>query len=254
MNPSFAEKVVLITGGTSGIGRATAVAFAEQGANVVVAGRREAEGAESLRLVEKTGSNGLFVRTDVAIEKEVEAMVARTVEYFGRLDFAFNNAGVSGEMDSGNGIANTNEVFNRIMDTNVRGVFLSLKHEIPAILKSGGGAIVNNASVAGLRAIIPGTPIYTASKFAVVGLTRSVALEFAAKGVRVNAVCPAIIETEMTERFRVNNEVRARLMALHPIDRFGQSEEVAAAVLYLCSPGAAFITGAALPVDGGVLA
>jgi NAD(P)-dependent dehydrogenase (short-subunit alcohol dehydrogenase family) len=254
MNASFAQKVVLITGGTSGIGRATAVAFAEQGANVVVAGRREAEGAESVRLVEKTGSNGLFVRTDVAIEKEVEAMVARTVEYFGRLDFAFNNAGVSGEMDSGNGIANTNEVFNRIMDTNVRGVFLSLKHEIPAILKSGGGAIVNNASVAGLRAIIPGTPIYTASKFAVVGLTRSVALEFAAKGVRVNAVCPAIIETEMTERFRVNNEVRARLMALHPIDRFGQSEEVAAAVLYLCSPGAAFITGAALPVDGGVLA
>ena len=254
MNPSFAQKVVLITGGTSGIGRATAVAFAEQGANVVVAGRREAEGAESVRLVEKTGGNGLFVRTDVAIEKEVEAMVARTVEYFGRLDFAFNNAGVAGEMDSGNGIANTNEVFNRIMDTNVRGVFLSLKHEIPAILKSGGGAIVNNASVAGLRAIIPGTPIYTASKFAVVGLTRSVALEFAAKGVRVNAVCPAIIETEMTERFRVNNEVRARLIALHPIDRFGQSEEVAAAVLYLCSPGAAFITGVALPVDGGVLA
>jgi NAD(P)-dependent dehydrogenase (short-subunit alcohol dehydrogenase family) len=254
MNPSFAQKVVLITGGTSGIGRATAVAFAEQGANVVVAGRREAEGAESVRLVEKTGSNGLFVRTDVAIEKEVEAMVARTVEYFGRLDFAFNNAGVSGEMDSGNGIANTTEVFNRIMDTNVRGVFLSLKHEIPAILESGGGAIVNNASVAGLRAIIPGTPIYTASKFAVVGLTRSVALEFAAKGVRVNAVCPAIIETEMTERFRGNNEVRAKLMALHPIDRFGKSEEVAAAVLYLCSPGAAFITGAALPVDGGVLA
>jgi NAD(P)-dependent dehydrogenase (short-subunit alcohol dehydrogenase family) len=254
MNPSFAEKVVLITGGTSGIGRATAVAFAEQGANVVVAGRREAEGAESVRLIEKTGSNGLFVRTDVAIEKEVEAMVARTVDYFGRLDFAFNNAGVSGEMDSGNGIANTTEVFNRIMDTNVRGVFLSLKHEIPAMLKSGGGAIVNNASVAGLKAIIPGTPIYTASKFAVVGLTRSVALEFAAKGVRVNAVCPAIIETEMTERFRGNNEVRKRLMALHPIDRFGQSEEVAAAVLYLCSPGAAFITGAALPVDGGVLA
>jgi NAD(P)-dependent dehydrogenase (short-subunit alcohol dehydrogenase family) len=255
MNQLFAQKVALITGGTSGIGRATAVAFAEQGANVVVAGRREAEGAESVRLVEKTGGNGLFVRTDVAIEKEVEALVARTVEYFGRLDFAFNNAGVSGgEMDSGNGIANSNEAFNRIMDTNVRGVFFSLKHEIPAILKSGGGAIVNNASVAGLRAIIGGTPIYTASKFAVVGLTRSVALEFAAKGVRVNAVCPAIIETEMTERFRSNNELRPKLMAMHPISRFGQSEEVAAAVLYLCSPGAAFITGAALPVDGGLLA
>jgi NAD(P)-dependent dehydrogenase (short-subunit alcohol dehydrogenase family) len=255
MNPSFAGKVVLITGGTSGIGRATAVAFAERGANVVVAGRRVAEGAESVRLVEKTGGNGLFVRTDVAIEKEVEAMVARTVEYFGRLDFAFNNAGVSGgERDSGKGIANTNEFFNHIMDANVRGVFFSLKHEIPAILKSGGGAIVNNASVAGLRAIMPGTPIYTASKFAVVGLTRSVALEFAVKGVRVNAVCPAIIETEMTAWLSHNNELRAKVMALHPIGRFGQSEEVAAAVLYLCSPGAAFITGVALPLDGGLLA
>src|SRR5258707_6023012 len=207
MNPSFAQKVVLITGGTSGIGRATAVAFAEQGANVVVAGRREAEGAESVRLVEKTGSNGLFVRTDVAVEEQVEAMVARTVEYFGRLDFAFNNAGVAGELSSG-GIGNTSEVFNRIMDTNVRCVFFSLKHEIPAILKSGGGAIVNNASLSGLSAIIAGQPIYTASKFAVVGLTRSVALEVAAKGVRVNAVCPAIIETEMTEGLRQNNELR----------------------------------------------
>ena len=255
MKSSFAGKVALITGGTSGIGRATAVAFAEQGANVVVAGRRQSEGAESVRRIEKTGNNGLFVRTDVAIEKEVEAMVARTVEYFGRLDFAFNNAGVSGEeMNSGNGIAKTNDFFNHIMDTNVRGVFFSLKHEIPAILKSGGGAIVNNASVAGLRAIIPGQPIYTASKFAVVGLTRSVALEFAAKGIRVNAVCPAIIETEMTETLRQNNELRANFMARHPIGRFGQSEEIAAAVLYLCSPGAAFITGTALPVDGGVLA
>src|SRR6202047_1956331 len=243
MNPSFAQKVVLITGGTSGIGRATAVAFAEQGANVVVTGGRGGEGAESVRLIEKTGSNGLFVRTDVAIEKEVEAMVARTVEYFGRLDFAFNNAGVSGEMDSGKGVANTNERFNPNIDTNVRGVFFSLKHEIPAILQSGGGAIVNNASVAGLRASIPGIPIYTASKFAVVGLTRSVALEFAAKGIRGNAVCPAIIETEMRDGLRQNNEMRANLMGRHPIGRFGQSEEVAAAVLYLCSPGAAFITG-----------
>ena len=252
MNSSFTGKVVLITGGTSGIGRATAVAFAEQGANVVVAGRREAEGAESVRLVEKTGGNGLFVRTDVAIEREVEAMVARTVEHFGRLDFAFNNAGVGEGLRAG--IANTNEVFNRVMDTNVRGVFLSLKHEIPAILQSGGGTIVNNASVAGLRAFITGIPIYTASKFAVVGLTRAVALEFAAKGVRVNAVCPSTIETEMTERLRQNNELRAKFIAMHPIGRFGQLEEVAAAVLYLCSPGAAFITGVALPVDGGVLA
>jgi NAD(P)-dependent dehydrogenase (short-subunit alcohol dehydrogenase family) len=194
----------------------------------------------------------LFVRTDVAIEKEVEAMVARTVEYFGRLDFAFNNAGVGEGLRAG--IANTNEVFNRVMDTNVRGVFFSLKHELPAILQSGGGAIVNNASVGGLRAFTPGIPIYTASKFAVVGLTRSVALEFAAQGIRMNAVCPATIETELTEKLSQNNELRAKLMALHPIGRFGQLEEVASAVLYLCSPGAAFITGAALPVDGGALA
>jgi len=255
MKSSFAGKVALVTGGTSGIGRATAVAFAEQGANVVVAGRREAEGAESVRLVKKTGGNGLFIRTDVAIEKEVEAMVARTIEHFGRLDFAFNNAGVSGgEMESGKGIANTNDFFNRIMDTNVRGVFFSLKHEIPAILKSRGGAIVNTASVSGLSAVTGGQPIYTASKFAVVGLTRSVALEFAAKGIRVNAVCPAIIETEMTEGLRQKNEMRANLMARHPIGRFGQSEEIATAVLFLCSPGAAFITGTALPVDGGILA
>src|SRR5258708_10585002 len=235
MNPSFAQKVVLITGGTSGIGRAAGVALGEPGGNVVVAGRREGEGAGSLRLVEKTGGKGLFVRTDVAIEKEVEAMVARKVEYFGRLDFAFNNAGVSGgERNSGKGIANTNEFFNRIMDANVRGVFFSLKHEIPAILQSGGGAIVNNASVAGLRAIMPGTPIYTASKFAVVGLTRSVALEFAAKRVRVNAVYPGFIETELTGCLSQNNQLLAQRMARHPISRFWQSQEAAAAVLLLC--------------------
>jgi NAD(P)-dependent dehydrogenase (short-subunit alcohol dehydrogenase family) len=220
--------------------------------NVVVAGRRETEGAESVRLVEKAGGNGLFVRTDVAIEEAVAAMVARTVEYFGRLDFAFNNAGVAGELDSGSRIGNTNDVYNRIMDTNVRGVFFSLKYEIPAILRAGGGAIVNNASIVGLRAIVAGGPIYTASKFAVVGLTRSVALEFANKGVRVNAVCPAVIETDMAESLLEKKELRDYLLANHPIGRFGQSREVAAAVLYLCSPGATFITGVALPVDGGV--
>src|SRR5258707_6584661 len=136
MKSSFAGKVALITGGKYGIGRATAGAFAEQGANVVVAGRREAEGAESVRLVEKTGGNSLFIRTDVAIEKEVEAMVARTVKYFGRLDFVFNNAGISGEMDSGNGIANTNDFFNRIMDTNVRGVMRSLLFSSPEAAQS----------------------------------------------------------------------------------------------------------------------
>ena len=251
MNSSFEGKVVLITGGTAGIGRATAVAFAEQGANVVVAGRREAEGAESVALVEKAGGKGLFVRTDVTREEEIAALVGRTVERFGRLDFAFNNAGIGGE--AGAGIANTGEVFDRIIDTNVRSVFFGMKHQIPAILQSGGGAIVNNASVLGLRPN-PGSPIYTASKFAVVGLTKSVALEFATKGVRVNAVCPAVIETDLTEQVRRNDRTSGSLLAKHPIGRFGRPEEVAAAVLYLCSAGAEFITGVALPVDGGLAA
>jgi NAD(P)-dependent dehydrogenase (short-subunit alcohol dehydrogenase family) len=251
MSLSFAEKVVLITGGTSGIGRATAVAFAGKGANVVVAGRRDREGEESLRLVEKAGGKGLFIRTDVTAEEEIAALVTRTVQHFGRLDFAFNNAGIGGE--GGAGIANTGEVFDRIMDINVRGVFFGMKHQIPAILQSGGGAIVNNASILGLKPSA-GSPIYSASKFAVVGLTKSVALEFAAKGVRVNAVCPAIIETEMTQRLRSDDETRNYLLQRHPIGRFGQPEEVAAAVLYLCSPGATFITGVALPLDGGFAA
>jgi NAD(P)-dependent dehydrogenase (short-subunit alcohol dehydrogenase family) len=251
MSLSFAEKVVLITGGTSGIGRATAVAFAGKGANVVVAGRRDREGEESVRLVEKAVGKGLFIRADVTAEEEIAALVTRTVEHFGRLDFASNNAGIGGE--GGAGIANTGEVFDRIMDSNVRGVFFGMKHQIPAILQSGGGAIVNNASILGLKPSA-GSPIYSASKFAVVGLTKSVALEFAAKGVRVNAVCPAIIETEMTQRLRSDDETRNYLLQRHPIGRFGQPEEVAAAVLYLCSPGATFITGVALPLDGGFAA
>ncbi len=149
MNTPFTEKVILITGGTSGIGRATAIAFAERGANVVVAGRREAEGAESVALIQKAGGNGLFVRTDVNIESEIAALVARTLEHFGRLDFAFNNAGVGGE---GRGsITATEEIYDLIMNINVRSVFFCMKHQIPAILQSGGGAIVNNASILGLR-------------------------------------------------------------------------------------------------------
>jgi NAD(P)-dependent dehydrogenase (short-subunit alcohol dehydrogenase family) len=251
MDTSFTGKVALITGGTSGIGRATAIAFAEQGANVVVAGRREAEGADSVALIEKAGGTGLFVRVDVNDELEIEAMVAKTLERFGRLDFAFNNAGVGGLGRAT--MTASGDIYDQIMNINVRGVFFSMKHQIPAILQSGGGAIVNNASVLALRPSA-NSPIYSASKAAVVGLTKSAALEFAPKGVRVNAICPAIIETDMTEQMRGDEQTRAYLLSRHPVGRFGQSEEIAASVLYLCSPEASFITGVALPLDGGFAA
>src|ERR1700723_320933 len=221
MNTSFAEKVALITGGTSGIGRATAVDFAEQGANVVISGRREAEGAESLSLIKKAGGQGLFVRGDVSEESEIETLVAKTLERFGRLDFAFNNAGVGGEGRAT--MTATADIYNRIMDINVRGVFFCMKHQIPAILQSGGGAIVNNASILGLRPRA-GSPIYSASKAAVIALTKSVALEFAAQSIRVNAVCAAIIETDMTAKMRNDEEMHRDLLGSHPGGRFGKSE------------------------------
>src|SRR6202008_3642625 len=203
MSKPFTGKVALVTGGTAGIGRATAVAFAERGANVVVAGRRENEGAESVALIEKAGGNGLFVRTDVSLESEIAALVARAQEHFGRLAFAFNRAGVGGEGRGGSSA--TEETYDRIMNINTRGVFFSMKHQIPAMLLSGGGAIVNNASILGLRPS-GGSAVYSASKAAVIALTKSVALEFAPKSIRVNAVCAAIIETDMTEKMRASEE------------------------------------------------
>jgi NAD(P)-dependent dehydrogenase (short-subunit alcohol dehydrogenase family) len=244
----FVGKVILITGGTSGIGRATAIAFAENGASVVVTGRREKEGEESVGLIEKAGGKGLYVKADIGVEPEIEALVARTVAHFGQLNFAFNNAGVA--LDGGAGIANTAEVFERTMNINVRSVFLGMKYEIPAILKSGGGAIVNNASLLGLRPSAR-SPIYSASKAAVISLTKSAALEFASRGVRVNAICAAIIETDLTAGIRTDEKTRGQFLSIHPIGRFGQVEEVSSAVVYLCSPNAGFTTGIALPLDGG---
>lgn len=245
---TFENKIVIVTGGTSGIGRATAIAFAQQGAKVVVSGRREAEGAESVALIEKAGSEGLFVRADVSKAADVERLVATTVDKYGRLDIAFNNAGI--HLGDNPLLTTTDEQYEQMFDINVRGVFYCLKYEIDAMLKTGGGAIVNNASVLGIRAM-PGSAIYNASKSAVIGLTKSVAWEFAAKGVRVNAVCPAVIETDMTSSIRGNEAISAYVKAIHPIGRFGRAEEVAAAVLYLSSPGAGFSTGIALTVDGG---
>jgi NAD(P)-dependent dehydrogenase (short-subunit alcohol dehydrogenase family) len=246
-NQLFAGKVVLVTGGNAGIGRATAVAFARHGAHVVVSGRRKAEGEESVAIIEKVGGKGLFVQADVSREEDIAALVDRTVDHFGRLDIAFNNAGV---LARGPITEITAENYEYIFGINVRGVAFSMKHQIAAMLKSGGGSIVNNASVFGIRPY-PELSLYNASKFAVIGLTKTAALECATKGIRVNAVCPAIIETDMTAIAREDEQTRNGLLLLHPVRRFGSPDEVADAVLWLCSPGTAFVTGVELPVDGG---
>jgi NAD(P)-dependent dehydrogenase (short-subunit alcohol dehydrogenase family) len=246
-NQLFAGKVVLVTGGNAGIGRATAVAFARHGAHVVVSGRRKAEGEESVAIIKKVGGKGLFVQADVSREEDIAALVDRTVDHFGRLDIAFNNAGV---LARGPITEITAENYEYIFGINVRGVAFSMKHQIAAMLKTGGGSIVNNASVLGMRPY-PDLSLYNASKFAVIGLTKTAALEYATRGIRVNAVCPAIIETDMTATARGDEQTRNGLLLLHPLGRFGSPEEVGDAVLWLCSPGASFITGVALPVDGG---
>jgi NAD(P)-dependent dehydrogenase (short-subunit alcohol dehydrogenase family) len=251
MNYAFQNKVALVTGATSGIGRATAVAFAKEGARVVIAGRREAEGAEVVAEIKAAGGDALFVRTDVSKEADVKALVDKTVAAYGRLDFAFNNAGIFA--DAGPIADVTDEVIDKTFNINVRGVIYGMKHQIPAILKSGGGSIVNNASCLGLS-VIPNAAIYNASKFAVIGLTKTAALEYSAQGVRVNAVCPAVVETEINAQARDDQQSHDFLLSKHPIGRFGKVDEISAAVLFLCSPGASFTTGIAMPLDGGFTA
>ncbi|MGH7792614.1 MAG: SDR family NAD(P)-dependent oxidoreductase, partial [Thermodesulfobacteriota bacterium] len=193
---SFEGKVALVTGGTSGIGRATAVSFAREGARVVVTGRREKEGAETIQLVKDAGGEGFFIKTDVSKEADVRMMVEKIMKAYGRLDYAFNNAGI--DQSPGPLVEQAEETFDQIMNINVKGVWLSMKYEIPRMLNNGGGAIVNMASVGGLIGF-PGVPIYIASKHAVLGLTKSVALEYAKSGIRINAVSPAAIETDMVD-------------------------------------------------------
>ena len=248
----FQGKVALVTGGTSGIGRAAAIAYAREGANVVVAGRRVAEGEETVRLVRSQGREAIFVPTDVAQEAQVRSLIGRTLEQFGRLDFAFNNAGI--EQAPTPFLEQTVETYDQVMDINVKGVWLSMRYEIPAMLKTGGGSIVNTSSGLGVIGM-PGIEIYVASKHAVIGLTKSAALEFGKQGIRVNAVLPAAIDTDMFERFAGENpEVRAQVTALHPIGRIGKSEEIADAVIWLSSSKSSFVTGHSLLVDGGFTA
>ena len=247
---NVAGRVVLITGGNAGIGRAAAIEFAKQGAKVVVSGRRERAGEEVVAEITASGGEAIFIRADVSKEPDVKAMIERTLATFGRLDCAFNNAGIEQALtplpDQ------TEDTYDQIMDINVKGVWLSLKHEIPAMLKTGGGAIVNTSSVAG-HVGLGQVSIYIASKHAVEGLTKSVALEFAKQNIRINAIAPGVIATEMWDRF-AGDELRDQVASIIPVARVGASEEIAAAVLYLCSDNAKFTTGTSLVVDGGFIA
>ncbi len=252
MTTELHGKVGIVTGGTSGIGRDATILFAKAGAKVVVAGRREVEGKETIDLVRAAGGDCLFVKTDVSQAAEVQAMVRKTVEKFGRLDIAFNNAGIEGNWIP---IAEQSEEdWDRTIDINLKGVWLCLKYEIQQMLKQGGGgAIVNMASVAGLIGSA-GAATYCASKHGVMGLTKSAALETARSGIRVNVVCPAVIETPMGERVWGEPEVKKFALGLHPIGRFGRPTEVAEAVVWMCSDRASFMTGQSLVLDGGFMA
>jgi NAD(P)-dependent dehydrogenase (short-subunit alcohol dehydrogenase family) len=249
---NFAGKVALVTGGTSGIGRATAIAYAQQQAKVVVAGRRVEEGEETVRLIKDAGGEALFVRTDVTQESEVKAMVDQAIRVFGRLDIAFNNAGTHGEAPSL--IEQADAEYDRMMNANVKGVWLSMKYEIAHMLRQGGGAIVNTSSILGVIAM-PSVPLYTASKYAVVGLTKAAALQYAKSSIRINAVGPGAIETDMFENATGGqDEAKAYMAGLHPMGRVGKPVEVANAVVWLSSDSASFVTGEILMVDGGYVA
>lgn len=249
---TFEGKTALVTGGGGGIGRASALAFAEAGARVAVVDVAEAAGRETVQLIEAAGGQAVFIQADVTRAADVEAMVTATVDAFGRIDCAFNNAGIEEEHMR---LADCTEaVFDRIMNVNVKGVWLCMKYQLAQMMKQGGGSIVNTASVAGLVGA-PKMSAYSGSKHAVLGLTKSAALEYGRKNIRVNAVCPGVIRTAMFDRaVLADPKVGPSVAQLHPIGRIGEPEEVAAVVLWLCSDAASFVTGHAHTVDGGLTA
>jgi NAD(P)-dependent dehydrogenase (short-subunit alcohol dehydrogenase family) len=247
MTRKMEGKVALVTGAGSGIGRATALAFAQEGAKVVVADIVVEAGEATVAMVKQNGGEAVFIETDVSKEAQVEILVNKTVETYGRLDYAHNNAGIEGTADT-----SSEENWNQIMNVNLKGVWLCLKYEIPQMLEQGKGAIVNTSSVAGLVAAGGGINAYSPSKAGVIQLTRDAALAYAKAGIRVNAVCPGVIRTDMIERVIEEHPAMKDYLANRaPLGRIGEPDEIAQAVVWLCSDESSFITGVALAVDGG---
>jgi NAD(P)-dependent dehydrogenase (short-subunit alcohol dehydrogenase family) len=250
----LAGKIAVVTGGASGIGRASALAFAKEGAKVIVVDVTADAGEETVRLIREIGGDARFVRTDVSSAAQVRGMVTKAVEIYGRLDCALNNAGVDGMLFTR--IAEyKEEAWDQVISINLKGTWLCMKYEIIQMLKQGGGSIVNMASTAGLVGSAVGNSAYVASKHGIVGLSKTVALEYGTQGIRVNAVCPALTRTPMAEKLLGGDPQReAQMAAVSPMGRLANAEEVAAAVVWLCSDAASYVTGQALAVDGGHVA
>ena len=246
---TFTGKVALVTGGSSGIGRATAIKFGEQGAKVVVAARREKEGNETADMIRKAGGEATFIQTDVRIASQVENMVNQTIKKYGRLDIAFNNAGVGGIM--ARMVRTTEEIFDEVVDTNFKGVWLSMKYEIPVMQKQGGGVIINNASIAGVSTA-ERLAVYSGSKHAVVAISNAAATEYGRDNIRVAAICPGWIKTRMTEELRAQKDADAMIQSNVPLKRIGEPEEVAETVIWLASDAASYVSGGAFIISGGM--
>lgn len=246
----FENKVVFITGAGGGIGRETALAFAREGASVVATDISEKANQETVKLIEDEGGKVLAVTVDVTDSKSIQEALNQTIAKYGKLDFAFNNAGVENKVEPLHEV--DEEEFKRVVNIDLTGVFLCMKYQLPLLLKNGSGSIVNTASIAGVTGFTGGAS-YGAAKHGVIGLTKTAALDYAAKGIRVNAICPSVVETEMIKRYNKDGSMDA-LKANLPIGRFGRVEEIAAAVLWLCSDESEFIVGQSLILDGGQLA